>query len=520
MQNPVPAATSDSGMVCSIDRRASKAGAELLARGGNAVDAAVATAAVLAVVAPNTCGMGGDMFALVGTGNGPPLCLNASGWAPSGASAEQLRAEGYQQMPRLGHPAAVTIPGCVDGWLALHQRLGVMDLPEVLSAAHAFAAEGFAASAELASAAGDVAGSPGNSDIPGDLRAGDTVHRPGSARALEAIATGGREAFYRGEFGDGLLRLAKGLFSPEDLAIPVANWVEPATVEAWGNRLWTVPPNSQGYLILAAAALAQGLDLPSDPSDPDWAHWLIESARAVGSSRPAELSDAADVAELLDPTRIDGLRRRLLAGDTPVTPATTGGDTTYLCTADDRLAVSLIQSNAMGFGSLLVAGSTGILLHNRGLGFSLDPTHPAHYAPGRRPPHTLSPALVTTLDGRNRAVLGTMGGDAQPQVVLQLLARLLDCDQSPAEVLGAGRWVLMGPDAFATWTPGWMAPVALEPHAPATWKEGLTARGHNVGELNANPKLSGHAQLIEVLPDGSLSGAAEPRTALAAAVGI
>ena len=174
----------------------------------------------------------------------------------------------------------------------------------------------------------------------------------------------------------------------------------------------------------------------------------------------------------------------------------------------------------MGFGSRLVCGSTGIFLHNRGLGFSLDPTHPACYAPGRRPPHTLSPALVTTLEGRNRAVLGTMGGDAQPQVVLQMLARLLHCGQSPAEILGAGRWILLGPDAFATWTPGWRPPVALEPHVPAAWAEGLAARGHNLAGLEENPKLTGHAHLIEVGPDGTLSGAAEPRTALAAAVGL
>ena len=520
MQHPVPAATGSAGMVSSIDRRASEAGIRMLAGGGNAVDAAVATAAVLAVVAPNTCGMGGDMFALVGTGEGAPLCLNASGRAPSGASAERLRAEGHRAMPRLRHPAAVTVPGCVDGWLALHARFGVMNLPEVLGAAHAYAADGFTASGELAAAAGDVAGSVGNTDIPGDLQAGGTVQRPGSARALEAIATGGRDAFYGGEFGDGLLALADGLFAPEDLATSQADWVDPAGVEAWGHRLWTVPPNSQGYLILAAAALAQGLDLPADADDADWAHWLIEAARAVGSFRPAQLSDAADVAELLDPAHIDGLRQRVLAGDTPVTPPTAGGDTTYLCAADERLTVSLIQSNAMGFGSLLVSGSTGIFLHNRGLGFSLDPAHPACYAPGRRPPHTLSPALVTTRDGRNRAVLGTMGGDAQPQVVLQMLARLLHCGQSPAEILGAGRWVLLGPNPFATWTPGWLPPVALEPHVPAAWADGLRARGHHVAGLGENPKLTGHAHLIEVRADGTLSGAAEPRTALAAAIGI
>ena len=520
MQNPVPAATGSAGMVCSIDRRASEAGIRVLTAGGNAVDAAVATAAVLAVVAPNTCGMGGDMFALVGTGDGAPLCLNGSGRAPSGASAERVRSEGHRAMPRLHHPAAVTVPGCVDGWLALHARLGSVNLPEVLGAAHTLAADGFAASADLAAAAVDVAGVAGNTDIPGDLRAGATVRRPGSARALEALTTGGRDAFYGGEFGEALLGLADGLFSPDDLATPVADWVEPATVEAWGHRLWTVPPNSQGYLILAAAALVQGLDLPADPDDPDWAHRLIEAARAVGSFRPAQLSDAADVAELLDPARIDGLRRLVLAGDTPVTPPLAGGDTTYLCAADANLTVSLIQSNAMGFGSRLVAGGTGIFLHNRGLGFSLDPAHPACYAPGRRPPHTLSPALVSTPDGANRAALGTMGGDAQPQVVLQMLARLLHAGESPAEIIGAGRWILLGPDAFATWTPGWRPPVALEPHVPPGWAGELAARGHAVVGLDENPKLSGHAHLIEVRPDGTLSGAAEPRTPEAAAIGI
>ena len=200
-----------------------------------------------------------------------------------------------------------------------------------------------------------------------------------------------------------------------------------------------------------------------------------------------------------------------------------GGGTMYMCVVDrNGMGVSLIQSNAAGFGSHIVVGGTGIFLHNRGIGFNLISGHPAEYGPGRRPPHTLSPALITRPDGTLRSVLGTMGGDAQPQVVLQMMARLLHAGEDAGEILSAGRFTLASPDpqsGFDTWTAGGEVRVKLEPHA-VHWEAGLRERGHQVdvaplGDLSG----FGHAHLIETLSSGSLAGAADPRAKAAAALG-
>jgi gamma-glutamyltranspeptidase/glutathione hydrolase len=206
-------------------------------------------------------------------------------------------------------------------------------------------------------------------------------------------------------------------------------------------------------------------------------------------------------------------------------PASPGG-TTVICAVDRRrTGVTLIQSNASGFGAHIVEPATGIFLHDRGIGFSLAEGHPAAFAPGRRPPHTLSPALVTRPDGSLRAVLGTMGGDSQPQILVQLLARLLAVGASPGRAVRSGRWVLArgGPPGahggFDTWSGGGPGVVEIEAHAPATWDRGLAERGHEVRRSSATVDPTfGHAQVIEVT-DGVLSGIADPRSLDGAAVG-
>ena len=198
-------------------------------------------------------------------------------------------------------------------------------------------------------------------------------------------------------------------------------------MEAWGHRLWTIPPNSQGYLTLAGAWMAAGLPLPDDPSDPLWAHLTIEAARQAGFDRLEVLHEHADGAALLAESRLAPRRDAVGAPRaTDLGANVDAGGTIYLCAVDaDRMGVSLIQSNAAGWGSMLIVPGVRIFLQNRGLGFSLEPGHPAEYGPGRRPPHTLAPALVTTLQDELTMTIGTMGGDSQPQVLLQLLARLL-----------------------------------------------------------------------------------------------
>ncbi|MEM7284766.1 MAG: gamma-glutamyltransferase [Actinomycetota bacterium] len=508
--------SSPDGAVCSVDHHASAAGVSMLRAGGNAVDAAIATSAALAVTTQHMCGLGGDLFALVHHGPATPDCLNASGRAGSGADPDGLRAEGATTMPFRDDIRSVPVPGCVDGWSALHARHGRLPFADVLAPAIALAAEGFDVPAHLARSARRVADVPGAEDYR-DLAAGGRLVRSAVAEGLRTIATEGRDGWYRGAFGDGLIALGDGLYGPEDLERNQADWVDPLGLDLWGHRVWTVPPNSQGYLSLLAAGILQGVDL-GDPESAQWAHLHIEAARLAGHDRPDVLSDTADGEGLLDPALIADRRARL----DPERAVDVGGSygdggTIYLCTTDrDGMGVSLIQSNASGFGAHIVVPGTGVFLHNRGLGFNLIDGHPAEFRAGRRPPHTLSPALVTHPDGSLRTVLGTMGGDAQPQIVLQMLSRLLEAGVSAGEVVARPRWVLESreSDGFNTWAEPDAVIVIAEPEG-ASWVDGLRARGH---DAVAQPVNAGHAHLIDIDATGVHHGAAETRIDTAAAL--
>jgi len=523
VQPPISTVRSSRSMVASADQIATQAGLAVLARGGNAVDAAIATNAAIAVTAPNLCGMGGDLFALVHDGH-TVHALNASGRAGAGVDAAALRAEGHTEMPFRHDIRTVTVPGCVDGWIALHERFGELPLEDVLEPAIHLAKDGFPASPLLIGSlsALDERGREQLAELADQARRpGDRVRRPGAARALRAVHEGGRDGFYLGEFGEGLLALGAGTYSRADLATPGHDWVEPLSTGAFGRTLHTIPPNSQGYLTLGAAALADTLELPDDPDDERWAHLLIEAAKAAGRDRPDVLHDGADGNALLAAiaSRHAEIDRDVA---TPLPRVQRSGDTTYLCTVDEkRMGVSLIQSNASGFGSWLVEPNTQINVHNRGLGFSLAPGHPAELAPGRRPPHTLSPALATMPDGRLACVFGTMGGDGQPQILLQVAARLFRHGQSPAVAIHAGRWLLHGPvTGFDTWTGAGGPHVLVEGHAPAEWRDGLAARGHDARISPPYDSSFGHAHAIVVQDDGFLAGAADPRTRVGSVAGM
>ena len=437
-----------------------------------------------------------------------------------------MRAEGLSAMPFKLDVRSITVPGCVDGWMALHARFGSVPIERLLAPARALAADGFPASPLLVASLGRL-DQPSRAHL-GELaeqatRPGARVRRPGVALALAALARGGRDSFYRGAFGDGLIELGEGQFVAGDLATSQATWEPPLSASAFGVDLHTIAPNSQGYLTLGACRLAERLDLPDDPDDPRWAHLLIEAATAAGFDRPDALHDRADGRALLaaidarldlvDPRRAS---RRLLP--------TNDGDTTYLCTAGVdragvRMGVSLIQSNASGFGSHLVEPTTGINVHNRGIGFHLAAGHPAELAPGRRPPHTLSPALASR-QGALAAVFGTMGGDAQPQILLQIATRLFGHRQSPATAINAGRWALHGQaTGFDTWTAPDRIGVSVEGHAPDSWSRDLADLGHRTSVAPAWDSGFGHAHAIVVEPDGMFAGAADPRTLIGSAAG-
>ena len=517
-------------MVASADQLATSAGLEMWALGGNAVDAAIACNAAIAVTGPHLCGMGGDLFALVHVDSpdhqGDTYALNASGRAGSGADPAELRAEGHHEMPFKLDVRSVTVPGCIDGWMALHERFGSLPLDVILAPARRLAVDGFPASPLLVGSLRrlDAESRSNLAELASQATStGAVVRRPGAALALAGLSASGRDGFYGGAFGEGLLEVGAGLFTEADITADHADWVQPLTTSAFGVDLHTIGPNSQGYLTLAAARLAEQLDLPDDPDDERWAHLLVEAATAAGFDRPEQLHELADGDALVEliagRVGMVGLER-----SSGRTAASLDGDTTYLCTAGVgpdgvRMGVSLIQSNASGFGSHLVEPNTGINLHNRGLGFNLVAGHPAEFRPGRRPPHTLSPALATRAGGL-AAVFGTMGGDAQPQILLQVAARLFRHGQSPDRAISAGRWILHGPTTgFDTWTGAGGPIVLVEGHAPDSWVDALTARGHAARAQPAWDSGFGHAHAIVVEDSGLLAGAADPRTVIGSAAG-
>jgi gamma-glutamyltranspeptidase/glutathione hydrolase len=352
------------------------------------------------------------------------------------------------------------------------------------------------------------------------------VRRPGVARALEAVAADGRTGFYGGEFGAGLLEVGGGEFTPEDLERPVARWVPPLSAEAWGHRLWTSPPVSQGYLTLASGWIASALDLPADPDDPRWAHLLLEASRQAAWDRPDVLYDGADGEALLDPALLGSRRAAVDPGHAArLPPSPYGrGDTIALTAVDrDRMGVAVVQSNASGFGAHLVVPGVRIFLHNRGIGFSLAPGHPGEYRPGRRPAHTLSPLAVTRPDGRLALVAGTMGGDSQPQILLQILARVLAGGADPAGAVDAPRWVLSSQGGaepatgFDTWDARGPVRVLVEAGGHG-WTAGLESRGHTVTALGPGVGNFGHAHAIAVTGD-VLAGGSDRRAVTGAAAG-
>jgi gamma-glutamyltranspeptidase/glutathione hydrolase len=492
------------GAVASVDHHATSAGLALLRQGGSAADAAVGASAVLAVTTQHMCGAGGDLLAVVGRPDGRVESLLAVGRAGSGSDAEAMRQEGLERMPFRDDVRTVTVPGCVDGWVSLHERHGRLPLADVLAPAVELAERGFAASPLLSAAAPSVAGVPGLEFCAG-VRPGEVRRRPALATALAAIGREGRSAWYQGDFGRELLELGAGLFTEDDLRQPLDEWGEPLSLRVGDSVLHSVPPPAQGYLVLSSAWIAEAVSGWGD------VHLLVEASRAAGHDRLRRLGDG--VTGLLDDLEeraalVDPDRARTYA------PPVGAGGTIYLCSADeDGLVVSLSQSNASGFGSGLAVPGVGVALHNRGIGFSLTPGSPAELRPGARPSHTLCPSLLVT-DEAVTAV-GTMGGDAQPQVVLQLLAALRG-GATPAAALARPRWALSGPrqDGFDHWEPwadGTVAPaVVLEEGAPPEWEERLLRAGHRVERVD---RVLGHAHCVVRSRDGRVAAAADPRAA-------
>jgi len=473
--------------------------------GGNAVDAAIAATATQGVVAPETCGVGGDLFALVHrSGWDRPRALNASGRAGSSAHPDMLRDLGMGEIPR-DHPLSVTVPGCVDGWAALSTELGRLALADCLRPAIANASEGFVVSTEQAHAfeqtAQLYARHPAVADFYPEgrpVKRGDVVKRPNLAATLTDIAEGGRNAFYLGDPADDIVAELAGIISHEDLARGHADWVDPISCQVADSTAWALPPNSQGYLGPATLAVFEMLGPPSDPDDPDWWHLLIEAFRSVAWERDDVVADP-DHAPLpphllLDTERLTRAAATVERDRAGVWPRRMGAHsgTAYLCVVDSEgMAVSMIQSNYYGTGSAFGAGRGGFLLHNRGAGFTLTPGHPNELLPGKRPLHTLSPTIWTS-GGETRWVIGTRGGAVQPQLVAQVAARAILAGTDLESAQTAPRWTVgeFGPDSEARFQ--------VEPGVPASTLSDLRSRGHSIEEVGTRQAGWGPVSIVEV----------------------
>jgi gamma-glutamyltranspeptidase/glutathione hydrolase len=502
---------------------ASEAGIEIMKRGGNAVDASIAINAVLGAVLPDTCGPGGDLFAIVHVPGEPvPRALNSSGRAGSGVSANDLREMGHGEIP-LRSPWSISVPGCVDGWHALSHELGNLSVADCLQPAITLAIEGFPVSTELAHSIGrlqDMIGEQGSSApfYPGGnaVTAGTVIARPRHAATLEAIASGGRDSFYGGEVGAEITKATRGAVTADDLAVNQAEWIEPASTDIFGRTAWTIPPNSQGYLTLATLWIFESLSPPSDPGDPLFHHLLIEAYRSVAWERARYVTDPSTAPlppkQLLSPERLLRIADTIsstAAGRWPMpTPAPAG--TAYMTASDpDGMAVSYIQSNYWGIGSGLSAGATGVFLHNRGAGFNLIPGHPNEYQPGNRPMHTLSPTLWTAGNELD-LVLGTRGGDQQPQFLAQFAALHYQAGLCIDDAQDYPRWNMEQPE------PGTDSSLTIEPRFPASLVDSLRGLGHEISDGERWSAGYGPISAIDVADENKAS--ADPRVSTSAAL--
>ena len=512
--------TAPSGMVATPHPLATAAGVEALRAGGTAVDAAVAANAMLAVVYGNACGIGGDAFALVwDPADGRLHGFNGSGRSPRSLTIERVRNAGHETMPQRG-PFTVNVPGAVDAWVQLVERFGRRSLADALLPAADAAERGYQLTRTTAGAiraslpwfddaARTVFGSAGGP--------GDTMRQPLLAASLRTIADGGRDAYYGGPIGEEIARAvqsAGGALSAADIAAHHGEWVEPITTAYRDHEVATIPPNSQGITALIALNVLSRLDWPMGlPMSADRIHAQVEAIKVAWSERDRCVTDPdrglADPSVLLSDAHTAWLASRLSPERAQIVePANPpGGGTVYLCAADaDGMLVSLIESNYMGFGSGIMGGSTGIMLQNRGAYFSLDAAHPNALAPGSRTLHTLMPGMLLR-DGRAEVALGAMGGDGQPQTMVQMVTGLLDDGLEPQAAVSRPRWVAQ---AAAPFTPLWSLAIESDGVDSAAVDE-LRARGHDVELVEPRTPRMGWAQVIRRRPDLSYEGGADPR---------
>ena len=505
------------GMVATSQPLAAQAGLQVLQTGGNAIDAAIATAAALTVVEPTANGIGGDAFALIWHG-GQLHGLNASGPSPRSLTWDRLAAQGLTEMPKYG-ALPVTVPGTPAAWAAMAKRFGQLPLTRSMAGAVELARHGFPVSPAVAFAWQQATSifrehcrepqfqhwfdtfAPQNAPKAGELR-----RLPDHARTLQSIAETGSDSFYRGVLAEqitSLVQSAGGYLQAHDLADFAVDWCKPIKVNYRGYDVWEIPPNGQGLVTLLALNILQGFEFDARDTVHTY-HRQIEAIKLAFADGLAHIADPVhmrvSVDDMLSPAYADE-RRRLIGTRAldPIPGEPPRGGTVYLSTADDQgNMVSMIQSNYMGFGSGLVVPGTGIALHNRGNNFSMQREHPNCVAPGKRPYHTIIPGFLTR-NGQPVGPFGVMGGFMQPQGHVQLVMNTIDFGLNPQAALDAPRW---------EWERG--RRVSIEHSTPAHLFHGLASWGHDVAWSNHRQSF-GRGQIIWRSADGVLCGGTEPR---------
>ncbi len=516
------------GMVATSQPLAVAAGLEILAQGGSAADAAVAVAAALNVTEPTSTGIGGDVFALYyEAASRRVYALNGSGRAPKALTLERLRREGLDKELPPFHPYTITVPGACAAWCDLVERFGRLSMDRVLAPAIRLAEEGFPVAPITAyfwarGVERQLRHAVNGLELTLEGRAprpGEVFRNPGLARTFRLVAEQGKAAFYQGPIAEAIVAVvqeAGGCLALEDLAEHRSEWVEPISTTYRGFRIWECPPNGQGLAALLALNIVEGFHVAEmDPLGPERLHLLIEAMRLAFADARWYVADPAQVSipleELLSKAYAEARRRHIHPQKATLdvqrgTPLATS-DTVYLAVVDgEGNACSFINSNYMGFGTGIVPRGWGFTLQNRGHNFSLDPDHPNALAPGKRPYHTIIPALATHEDdGSLFACFGVMGGFMQPQGHLQVVVGLMDDGLDPQSALDRPRFCILSGEAGGT--------VALEDGIPLATMARLAEMGHPVRPVTGHGRaVFGRGQVILRDRDtGVLWGGSDPR---------
>lgn len=514
------------GIVATSQPLATAAGIEVLSKGGNAADAAVAAAAALNVTEPTSTGIGGDMFALYFDAQTQQVtALNGSGRAPSALTLDRLKKEGLSTLPPF-HPHTVTVPGACAGWCDLISKHGSLSLSEILTPAIRLADEGFPVAPITAHFWGRGAERQLKSALNGHEltidgcapKAGEIFQNKGLARTFKLVAERGALGFYQGPVAESIVAVIKeagGCMSAEDLASHVSTWESPISVDYRGLRVYECPPNGQGITALIALNILEGFDLASmDLLSTGKMHLMIEAMRLAFADAKWYVSDPAfskiPMQELLSKEYASERRKLIDLKRATVDPRrgspVNASGTVYLSVVDGMgNACSFINSNYMGFGTGIVPKGWGFTLQNRGHNFSLDPNHPNALAPNKRPYHTIIPAMVTRVsDNSLYASYGVMGGFMQPQGHVQVLSALKDGGLDPQSALDLPRFCLDAESAGGR--------VDIEEGMPTATVNALREMGHPLNEVSGYERaVFGRGQMIVRDEAGVLCGGSDPR---------